>query len=215
LHIPPTIDDALLLETGMDSEFELIFRNVRWEDAWEITEQGSQLLTIEFLSTLSIDNNEVKHRMFNKPFTLSLKDLSLSLGFSNRYIINVKALHEFNKDNFWESITGKKPERKKKYTTEEVQHPTLRFMLKWLAFTFFATEEINTIRQDELCLLYFMIKKRKVSPVKIMLYYWIIVPSMRKCSISFTSWITRTAAGLILLQNATLTYIPYSQNYRL
>jgi hypothetical protein len=52
-----------------------------------------------------------------------------------------------------------------------------------------------------------MIKKRKVSPVKIMLNYWIIVPSMRKCNISFTSWITHIAAGLNLLQNATLTCI--------
>jgi hypothetical protein len=71
----PTFDDALLLETEMDSEFELIFRNVGWEDAWEITEQGSKLLTIEFFSTLSIVNNEVKFRMFNKPLVFTGKIL--------------------------------------------------------------------------------------------------------------------------------------------
>ena len=31
-------DIALPHETGMDSEFELIFRMIGWEDAWEITE---------------------------------------------------------------------------------------------------------------------------------------------------------------------------------
>jgi len=38
-----------------------------------------------------------------------------------------------------------------------------------------------------------------------MLSYWKTVPTMRKCSISFTSWITRLAASLDLL--ATLTFI--------
>jgi len=80
-------------------------------------------------------------------------------------------------------------------------------MLKWLAFTFFPREELNTIRQDEMHLLHNMIKKRKASPVKLMLSYWKTVPTMRKCSISFTSWITRLVASLELLSNATLIFI--------
>jgi len=80
-------------------------------------------------------------------------------------------------------------------------------MLKWLAFTFFSREELNTIRQDELHLLYIMIKKRKASPVKLMLSYWKTLPTMRKWSISFTSCITCLAASLELPSNATLTFI--------
>jgi len=48
--------------------------------------------------------------------------------------------------NFWDNITAKEPEHKQKYTTEEVHHPTLRFMLKWQAFILFSREELNTIR---------------------------------------------------------------------
>jgi len=40
-----------------------------------------------------------------------------------------------------------------------------------------------------------------------MLSYWKTVPTMRKCSISFTSWITHLAASLELLSKAMLTFI--------
>ena len=147
--------------------------------------------------------------MFNEPFTLTWKTFSIALGFSEQSVVNIAdILRDFNKDDFCESITAKKPERKQKYTTKEVHHPTLRFMLKWLAFTFFPREELNTIRQDELHLLYIMIKKRKSSAVKLMLSYWKTVPPMRKCSISFTSWITYLAMSLDSLSKATLTFIP-------
>jgi hypothetical protein len=53
-----------------------------------------------------------------------------------------------------------------------------------------------------------MIKKSRVSPIKMVLDYWMLVPNMSKCLVEFTSWITRIAAGLGLLDNAILTYIP-------
>jgi hypothetical protein len=40
------IDADLLRKTGMDSEFELIFGNIGWEEAWHLNENGSRLLTI-------------------------------------------------------------------------------------------------------------------------------------------------------------------------
>lgn len=55
-----------------------------------------------------------------------------------------------------------------------------------------------------------MIKKSRVSPVKMVLDYWMLVPNMSKCLVEFTSWITRIIVGLGLLDNATLTYIPTS-----
>ena len=39
-------DPALLQAIGMVVEFELIFRTIEWEDAWEIDEPGCKLLTI-------------------------------------------------------------------------------------------------------------------------------------------------------------------------
>jgi len=142
----PIFDNTLLHETGMYSEFELIFRMIGWEDAWEINEQGSKLLTMEFISSLDFDDDNVSFRMFNKPFTLTWKTVCVALGFSDQCVVNIaNVLKDFNKDDFWENIIAKQPERKQKYTTEEVHHPTLRFMLKWLAFTFFPREELNTI----------------------------------------------------------------------
>jgi len=140
----PIFDSALLHETGMDSEFELIFRMIGWEDAWEISEQCSKLLTMEFISSLDFDDDNVHFRMFNKPFTHTWKTVTKALGFLDQCVVNIaNVLRDFNKDDFWENITAKQPERKQKYTIEEVHHPTLRFMLKWLAFTFFPREELK------------------------------------------------------------------------
>jgi hypothetical protein len=66
----------------MNTEFELIFRNIGWEDAWIITEEGSKLLTIEFLCTLTLDDDNVEFRLFNRSFTMTWKTLSTTLGFA-------------------------------------------------------------------------------------------------------------------------------------
>ena len=47
----PTLDPILLQETGMDTEFDLIFQMMGWTNFWNITELGSRLLTLEFLCT--------------------------------------------------------------------------------------------------------------------------------------------------------------------
>jgi len=97
----PIFDSTLLHETGMDSEFKLIFRMIGWEDAWEITEQGSKLLTMEFISSLDFDDDNVSFRMFNKPFTLTWKTISVALGFSDQCVVNIAdVLKDFNKDDF-------------------------------------------------------------------------------------------------------------------
>jgi hypothetical protein len=67
----PVMDLDLLQTIGMDSEFQLIFRNIIWEDAWTITENGRRLLTIEFLCTLQLGENEISFRLFNKSFSPS------------------------------------------------------------------------------------------------------------------------------------------------
>ena len=57
--LTPAYNPALLQATGMTSEFELIFKTIGWEDAWEIDEPGCKLLTIEFLCTLQPTDSEV------------------------------------------------------------------------------------------------------------------------------------------------------------
>jgi len=65
----------------MLTEFELIFRTIRWEDAWGIDEPGCKLLTIEFFCTLQPTDSEVSFRLFGKEFSIPLKNLSELLGF--------------------------------------------------------------------------------------------------------------------------------------
>jgi hypothetical protein len=110
----PIFDNALLHETRMDSELELISRMIGWEDAWKITEQGSKLLTIEFISSQHFDDDNVSFRMFNKTFTLAWKTVSIALGFSYQCVVNIAdILKNFNKDDFRENITAKQPEHQK------------------------------------------------------------------------------------------------------
>ena len=64
--LTPSYDLALLQSIGMNSEFDLIFKTIGWENAWDIYEQGCKLLTIEFLCTLQPTDLEVSFRLFGK-----------------------------------------------------------------------------------------------------------------------------------------------------
>ena len=50
----------------MDVAFDFIFRTIGWESVWNVVEQGSKLLTSEFLCTLRITDIGVKFRLFGK-----------------------------------------------------------------------------------------------------------------------------------------------------
>jgi hypothetical protein len=67
----PVMDPNLLHTIGMDSEFQLIFRNIGWEDVRTITENDCRLLIIEFLCTLQLGENEISFILSNKSFSPS------------------------------------------------------------------------------------------------------------------------------------------------
>jgi len=83
-------------------------------------------------------------------------------------------------------------------------------MHKWLGFSLFPRSDFHTVRNDELKLLYAMIKRKKVSPMKFMMNHWLEIPSL-KGDVGCTSLVTRLAKHLGLLEDASLTYIdvPY------
>jgi hypothetical protein len=98
----PLIDADLLEKAGMDSEFELIFRNIGWKEAWHLNENRSRLLTIEFLCTLQLGEDEISFRLFNQSFSLSWKNFSNMLNFHELCKINVEdALPDFDRTQFW------------------------------------------------------------------------------------------------------------------
>ena len=86
----------------------------------------------------------------------------------------------------------------------DIHHPTLWFMHKWIGFSVFPRPNFRIVRVDDLKLLYAMVKRRKVSPVKFM---------MNQCKDVFylmgdvecTSLVTRIAQNLGLLSNASIS----------
>jgi hypothetical protein len=96
--LTPLIDVDLLQKIGMGSEFELIFCNIGWEEACHLNENRSRLLTIEFLCTLQLGEDEISFRLFNQSFSLSLKNFSNMLNFHESCKIDVEdALLDFDR----------------------------------------------------------------------------------------------------------------------
>ena len=68
--LTPTYDPTILRSIGMDTEFEIIFRTVGWENVWQIDKSRTKLLTLEFLCTLQTTDSEVTFRLFGKYFSI-------------------------------------------------------------------------------------------------------------------------------------------------
>ena len=62
-------DPVLLQATSLDVEFDFVFIAVGWEGVWNVVEQGSKLLTLEFLCALQITDTRAKFRLFGKEFS--------------------------------------------------------------------------------------------------------------------------------------------------
>ena len=77
-------------------------------------------------------------------------------------------------------------------------------MHKWLGFSLFPRNDFRTVRNDELKLLYAMVERKNVSPVKFMMTQWAEIPGL-KGDVGCTSLVTRIARNLGLLANACNT----------
>ena len=130
-------DEDLLEKTGMDAEFASVWKAVGWSAFAEIFEMGSRDLMIQFLCTLVEIKNGVSFRFFGNEFVMSWKDFSTILGFHHKCTVNVEQVTRgYHKESFWHSIS-----RLNTYSQprcNDIQHPTLRLMHKWLALTCFS-----------------------------------------------------------------------------
>jgi len=148
---------------------------------------------------------EVSFRLFGKEFSIPGNFFSKLLGFHSQCIIDVNsAIQDFNRNKFWRDISKEvvcyRPH------TDEIHHPTLRLMHKWLGFSLFPRSDFRTVRNDELKLLYAMIKRKKVSPIKFMMTQWLEILGLMGV-VGCTSLVTRIAKNLGLLENASVIYI--------
>jgi len=160
---------------------------------------------MEFLCTLNVTYTGIDYRFFGKEYSSSWKDLSLLLGFDAQCVVDVdSAIQDFDKVKFWREISGKTDFFCPR--TNDIRNPTLRFMHKWLAMTMFPRSSTRTVKIDELKLMYAMVKRRKISPVKFMMNQWLEVFTL-VADVKCTSLVTRIATNMGLLYTSLLTLI--------
>jgi hypothetical protein len=79
-------------------------------------------------------------------------------------------------------------------------------MHKWLVFSLFPRSDFHTVRNNELKLLYAIVKRTKVSPIKFKMTQWSEILGLKR-DVGCTSLATRIARKLGLLENASVAYI--------
>jgi hypothetical protein len=131
---------------------------VEWGSFWNITEQGSKLLTIEFLCTLQTTATGITFRLFRQKLSLGWRDLSTLLNFPADTALDLEpALEYFNKHKFWRELS--RDDIFLQPRVSDIEHPTLRFVHKWMGFVFFPWDDPRKVREGDLQLMYAAIKK--------------------------------------------------------
>ena len=201
-------DDKLLQEIGMKDEFDSIWRAVGWESIDPLDEPGSRLLTIQFICTLGYDDKHVYFRLFHTDYQLTWRELAHHIGLNHKSAIKIdQAIPGFERNAFWERISGRVETGKFKPLHTQIQHPTLRLIHRWISMNFFPCGKIRWVHSTELKLLFAIVHKIKVAPVREICAHWL--DSIKKSyAISCTSVITRLANALGVLTVNDTEYIP-------
>ncbi|KAG0514367.1 hypothetical protein BDA96_10G185200 [Sorghum bicolor] len=150
------------------------------------------LLTVEEMEKL----NHLRHREFKHTKVIDpkfLKDTEV-------------ATRGFNRQEFWHEITGENLIGKTYPHTSHICHPTLRFMHKWIGITLFPRDDIRIVREIDNRILYAMVNRIRIAPVKAMVHHWITI-ARKNDPIEFTSIITKLCDYILILDD-TIQYIP-------
>ena len=121
-----------------------------------VEENGSRLLTIQFLCTLREEDDGACFRFFRNEYYFTCRNLSHLLCFSARLPVSFKkSCRGFNRHEFWGLISGQVVHGKFAPRCNDIQNPTLRLMHKWVTITLFPREDPRTVRNNELMILYY------------------------------------------------------------
>jgi len=82
-------DPKLLEKTGMDVDFARVWHAVGWDDFVPVEENGSRLLTIQFLFTLRKVDDSVYFQPFGVERYFNWRNFSHLLGFSARLPVSL------------------------------------------------------------------------------------------------------------------------------
>ena len=191
---------------------------VGWENFADIVEPGSQLLTMEFLISLSIEETgaetKVHFCLFNEQFVMKLKDFSIALGFHKRCILDPNEFakkHRYDLNSWWSAISNELVSSKNSIVS--IHNPTLRFLAKWLAMVMHPRANLRLCSLPELQYLYAMAKQIHCSLVRTMLAHWQKMIS-GKSPIDMTSLVTRIARYVGVMDNAEVTFMPKTEAFR-
>ena len=170
-----------------------------------VPEHGIKVLTQEFLCTLQLTIKGVAFRMFGEEYNLTWSILNTTIGCEHDCKLDLDhAINGFSKNDFWKANFGSND--CSNLTPYQIHNPTLRFLHYWMCITLFPRTRGNTLSDKELKQLYAMVCKIKVSPVKLLVDYWLNSIEYRK-PIYFTSLITRIAESMGALEPHNFEYI--------
>lgn len=200
-------ESDLLRATGIDDDFETIWKAVGWEAIEPMDEEGSRLLTIQFLCTIQESDDGVVFRLFNQEHHVPWKELNIHLGFNRKCATEIDyAISGFDRNKFWEEISSKVEFRTFKPQNTQIQHPTLRLIHRWISMTFFPASKVRWVHVTELKLLYAIVHKIKIAPIKEIFHHWLDI--IRKpYAVSCTSLVTGIANALGVLDGQDIDYI--------
>jgi len=143
--------------------------------------------------------------MFGEEYNLTWSILNTTLGCEHDCELDIDhATNGFSKNDFWKAISGSNDCSNP--TPYQIHNTTLCFLHYWMCITLFPGTRGRTLSDEELELLYAMICKIKVSPVKLLVDYCLNSIEHGK-PIYFTSFITRIAESMGALEPHTIEYI--------
>jgi hypothetical protein len=199
-------DVDLLERVGLDEELHTILRTIGWGKLYGEQHLGSRLLTLEFLMTFEIvENNRksfVKFCLFGKSFGCDFSCFSELLDFFKSCLPESSAMRNFNKVEFSDAISRKSA----KLRFSDIHNPSLRFFHRWMSFTLFPMAELHFVTTHELKCLFAMVNRIKHTPVADIVDNYKNVHKMSG-TIECTSMVTRITMNLGCLEMANLAYI--------
>jgi hypothetical protein len=147
-------EPIFLIKTGSKQDMNRAFAYAGWEDFVDITELGSQLLTTEFLMSLSIEKTgkttKLYFHFFNEQYELTVKELSVALGFHKKCLLDPNALtkdHQYDRATWWNSLSEEPVSSKNSIVS--IHNPNLRLLAKWLCMVLHLRSDLRLCSSRE------------------------------------------------------------------
>jgi hypothetical protein len=199
-------DVNLLERVGLDVELPTIIRTISWGKLYDEPCLGSCLLILEFLMTFeTVEKNRksfVKFCLFRKSFGCDFSCFNELLDFSKSCLPESSAMRNFNKVEFSDAISRKSA----RLRFSDIHNHSLRFLHRWMSFTFFPMAELCSVTTPELKCLFAMVNRIEYNPVADFVDYFKNVHIMLG-PIDCTSMVTQIVMNLGCSKMANMAYI--------